>query len=50
MASNTREASAVINPTKTSRTPRPQVLVAATDARPDLSLPAGKHEALVYVW
>lgn len=27
-----------------------QVQVAETDARLDLSLPAGKHEALVYVW
>lgn len=27
-----------------------QVQVAAADARPDLSLPAGKHDALVYVW
>jgi hypothetical protein len=26
------------------------VQVAAADARPDLSLPAGAHEALVYVW
>lgn len=30
--------------------PPPQVQVAAADARPDLYLPAGKHEALVYVW
>ena len=34
-----------------ARTPTPlQVQVAAADARPDLFLPAGKHEALVYVW
>ncbi len=30
--------------------PKPQVQVAAADARPDLALPAGQHEALVYVW